>query len=83
MSKDYVDIELSRAITLDGAEVKSLRMREPTVGDQIAAQESARSNAMQEVTMFGNLCEIDPETVKSLRIKDYNKLREAYEGFLE
>ena len=33
----FVDVELTRPLEIDGAQVKKLRMREPTVADQLAS----------------------------------------------
>lgn len=77
-----VDIDLSRPIEIDGASVSALRMREPTVGDQLAVQD-IRGDAMQELTLFANLCEITPNDVKRLSMRDYRKLQAAWRGFID
>ncbi len=80
---EYVDVTLSRPIDLDGTQVSSLRMREPTVHDQIACQSIKGSTAQQEVTLFANLCGIAPDNIQKLRLRDYRKLQDAYSNFLE
>ena len=75
-------IELSRAITVDGVETKTLTMREPLVMDQIAASEMSGSSAKQEVALFANLCEVPVEALHQVPLKDYVKLQEAYSAFL-
>lgn len=79
----YTDIELSRPVEIDGATVSALRMREPTVADQLAASEMKGSAAKQEITLFANLCEVTPNTITSLPLRDYRKLQEAFAGFTE
>ena len=79
----FCDVTLSRELTLkSGLAVQSLRLREPTVDDQIRFQERKGSEAQKEVGTFADLCELSPEDVRSLRLKDYQRLQEAYQGFL-
>ena len=81
--KDYVDIGLARSIDVDGVEIKVLRMREPTVQDQIDADAIKGSAAEQEVSLIANLCEVSPQDIKRLSLRDYRKLQQAYVGFTE
>lgn len=80
---DYVDIELSKPLDIDGTSVATLRMREPTVQDQLTASEMKGSAAQQEITMIANLCEVAPDDIKRLTLRDYRKLQDAYMGFTE
>lgn len=77
-------IDLSRPVNIDGVYIDTLTMREPTVGDQMAADEKhpASPNSIREVTLFANLCEVPVDAIASLRLKDYQKLQDAYSGFL-
>jgi len=79
---DFVDVDLSRAIEIDGAKVKTLRMREPTVADQLAADELKGSDAAKELMTIANLCQITPDDLKKLGLRDYKKLQEAFLGFI-
>lgn len=79
---DFVDVDLSRAIAIDGATVKTLRMREPTVADQLAADELKGSDAAKELMTIANLCQITPDDLKKLGLRDYKKLQEAFLGFI-
>lgn len=76
-------IELETGVDIDGTKVKALTMREPTVADQLAASEVKGSNAQQEITLIANLCEITPDDVKKLTLRDYRKVQEAFAGFTE
>lgn len=78
----FKDIELSRPLTIDGSEIKVIRMREPKVEDQLAAEEVKGSASAQEIQMFANLCEIAPADIKRLTLRDYKKLQVAYVGFI-
>ena len=76
-------IKLDGGLDIDGAKVKALNMREPTVNDQLAAADIKGSNARQEVALFANLCEVTPEDIGRLTLKDYRKLQEAYADFTD
>ena len=77
----YVDIELSRPIEIDGAQVTALRMREPTVADQLILDEMKGSDATKEVTLVANLCEVTQDDIKRLTLRDYRKVQKAFWGF--
>lgn len=77
----YVDIELSRPIEIDGVPVTTLRMREPTVADQLLLDEMKGSDATKEVTLVANLCEVTPDDIKRLTLRDYRKVQKAFSGF--
>lgn len=78
----FVDVVLSRAIDIDGAKVSTLRLREPTVADQLAADELKGGDAVKEIFTISNLCQISPEDMKKLTLRDYKKLQEAFLGFI-
>lgn len=75
-------IELSTPVTCDGSEMKSLNMREPKVRDMLAAEKAGKSDGEREIAMFASLCEVTPEVIKDLSMKDYRKVQETYGGFL-
>ena len=77
----HVDIDLSRPIEIDGVQVTTLRMREPTVADQLLLDEMKGSDATKEVTLVANLCEVTPDDVKRLTLRDYRKVQKAFSGF--
>jgi len=79
----HCDITLPRPVQLSGVEQTTLRMREPTVEDQIVASELRGSDAHKEVTMFANLCEISPDDIRRMPMKAWRRLQEAYQGFLD
>lgn len=74
-------ITLSRAY--DG--IIQVQMREPTVQDLLSAelQSKGKSDAEQEITMFANLCEIAPDFIKKLGLKDYKRIQGSYRLFTE
>ena len=91
MDKEYltenddgsVDIELKRGLEVDGSIVKVLRMREPTVADQIAASEVKGSEAEQEVRLIANLCEVSLDDVRGLTLRDYRRIQNAFLSMTE
>lgn len=91
MSKDYlkefdggVEITLAKPVTIDGAERKSLRMREPTVRDMEDAQKAAGDNAAaNEIQLFANLMEVSADDVRALTMRNYKRVQGAYEAFTD
>ena len=77
----YVDIELSRPIEIDGAQVTALQMREPTVADQLILEDMKGSDAAKEVALVANLCEVTPDDIKRLTLRDHRKVQKAFSGF--
>ncbi len=69
-------IALTRPHQLGGATTDKVTMREPTVGDQLAA--SKGTPAQNEVALFANLCEVAPDEIKALPLRDYRRLQDAY-----
>lgn len=82
-AEGYVDVELSRPIEIDGAQVTVLRMREPTVADQLLFDELKGGNAAKEVAVVANLCEVTPDDIKRLPLKDFMRLQKAFAGFID
>jgi len=79
----YCDISLDRQVTLgNGVEVGAIRMREPTVDDQVRHADAKGSEATKEIATMAHLTEMSPEDIKRLPLKSYKRLQEAYEGFL-
>lgn len=77
----HVDITLTRPIEVDGAQVTALRMREPTVSDQEVAVDAAGSDASREIMMFANLCEVSPDQIRKMPLRNYKRLQEAFLNF--
>ncbi len=78
----FVDVELSRPLDIDGAKVTKIRMREPTVGDQLTADEYKGGDAAKEIFTMSNLCQVAPEDLKKMSLRDYKKLQAAFLGFI-
>lgn len=78
-----VDITLSRPLDVSGAPVASLRMREPTVADQLAMDKAGGSDADKELAMIANLCMVAPSDLHKLTLRDYRKVQKAFTSFID
>jgi Phage tail assembly chaperone proteins, E, or 41 or 14 len=78
----FVDVALSRPLSVSGAEVKALRMREPTVADQLVSEEMKGTDSAKEIAMLSNLCDVTPDEIKSLTLRDYKKVQAAFLAFI-
>lgn len=74
---DFSDVPL----LIDGTEVKSVVMREPEVGDQLAV-DHIQSPGKSEVAIIANLCELSPESLATLKMRQYGRLQDAYRAFM-
>ncbi len=75
-------IELKYPISVDGVNVKSLKLRRPKVRDMLGVETASVSDAEKEINLFANLCEVTPEALMDLDMADYAKLQKAYQDFL-
>lgn len=82
-SDDGLAIELKTAVEIDGAQTKTVIMREPTVRDQLDVQAVKGSEAHREVTLMANLCNITPGQVEQMTMRNYRRLQEALEVFTQ
>lgn len=72
-----------RPLKIDGAEVKSINMREPTVQDQLTASQGTTGAADAEITLIANLCEQAPDTIKAITSRQYRRLQAALQVFMD
>lgn len=79
----HVDIPLVSGLTIDGAKTMTLRMREPTVADQLATDNAQGGDAAKEMAMMANLLMITPEDIKALTLRDYKKVQTAFLAFID
>lgn len=76
-----IDITLKRPIEIDGVKVSALRMREPLVADQLASSAAKGGSEEKEIALFANLCEISPDDLQRMTMRDYKQLQQAYMDF--
>lgn len=81
MSK--TEIKLTKGVEINGTLVKTITMREPTVGDHIDASEVKGGRGAQEAVLFANLCEMTPAEIRSMSMKDYALLQNAHAAFTD
>ena len=79
----FADITLSRPLDVNGAKISTVRMREPTVADQMASEKASDSEAEKELTLMGNLSELTVDDLKRLTLRDYVRMRTALLGFVD
>ena len=52
--------------------------------DLLAAETAGgASPAEKEIRLFAHLCETPPAVIEAMDLADYQRLQEAYQGFLE
>lgn len=78
-----VDVTLSRELNLGGAKTTVIRMREPLVSDQLAADKKSGSDAEKEIAILANLCMLTPTDIAGLPLRDYKRLQTAYMSFID
>lgn len=81
-------ITLSRAYTLNGKEVGSITLREPTVKDQKLFASSSEGNQKQAMEMEAKLLahlsgELAPDDFDAFALRDYRRLQEAFSFFID
>ncbi|MDP1644758.1 MAG: phage tail assembly protein [Thiobacillus sp.] len=75
-------IPLTYPIDHDGLPINEIALRRPTVGDHLAAQKAASSDAEREIRLMANLAELPPAAIHQLDMKDYAALQKVLGGFL-
>lgn len=68
---------LKKRPNIDGTEVKELRMREPTVTDQITQVKKHSDSGDAEVALIANLTEQSPEAIGALTLRQYKRCATA------
>jgi hypothetical protein len=75
-------ITLEYPFDFEGQTITALTLRRPTVGDNLAVQKAAATDAEREIRLLANLAEVTPETIHRMDLKDYGKLQSALASFL-
>ena len=78
----FVDVTLSKPVTVDGAELQTVRMREPLAGD-VETVGAIENGGTREVMLFANLCMLSPAQVRALPFRDYGRLQAAFAHFTD
>lgn len=80
--KNAVALSLRFPIMANNSEITHLHVRRPKVRDMIAMDKAQTSDAEKELTLFANLCEIEPQSLHELDMSDYAQLQTIYQSFL-
>ncbi|USZ80551.1 tail assembly protein [Serratia phage MQ-4] len=81
-AEGYADITLSRGVEILGSKVTVIRMREPTVADQEVSSVMKGSDAQREIQTFATLCDLAPDDIRKLPLRDYTRLQKAFVNFI-
>lgn len=79
----FVDITLAKPADFGGEQRSVLRMREPSVEDQLAASNVKGSSGAQEIAMIANLCEVTPDDIRALKLRNYSRLQAGVMLFID
>ena len=77
---DHVTENADGSVTVSLRGGRFVRMREPTVADQLATKGTPEE---REIALIGNLCEVSPDEVRALTLRDYRRLQVALMGFTD
>ncbi|MBU3035448.1 phage tail assembly protein [Tritonibacter mobilis] len=76
--EETITVTLAKGIIAGGEKRTEITLREPTVGDNMAARQSAKGdNAGHEVNLLANLAGLSPDEIRSAKMRDYTRLQEA------
>ena len=81
MSDDHKSITIEYPVTASGVQISTLSMRRPKVRDLLLARKGTPDEVAQEIRLFANLCDVEPDAIEALDLYDYGQLQGAYEGF--
>jgi len=76
-------IKLNFPIEHDGVPISDIALRRPTVGDHLAAQKAAGTDAEREIRLVANLAELPPPAIHRLDMQDYARVQKVLSGFLQ
>lgn len=74
----FATITLASPATIAGQKVATLKMREPTVGDMKRMQRHSGDEADREIFGMASLCEISPDDVEALSLRNMSRMQEAF-----
>lgn len=78
----FAEITLSRPLEVSGTKMPVLTMREPTVNDQLVSEAATGSDGEKDVLYMANLCGVAPDDIKRLPLRDFQRVKEAFLGFI-
>lgn len=76
-------ITLEYPVKLAEGELKSLKVRRPTLGDHLEADKGGGNDLDREARLFARITGTNQEDLQLLDMADYKALQELYSGFLK
>lgn len=76
---DHADVTLRGELVVGGTKVKVIRLREPEVADELAAQKGHKDEGDREIALLANLCGVTPADLHKLKSRDYRRIQFAYQ----
>jgi hypothetical protein len=73
--------DMKRPAKIEGTDVVELRMREPSVDDQLTQEKKHANKGDAEVAIIANLTEQSPEAIRGLTMRQYNRMATALAFF--
>lgn len=78
---DFVDVQLDHPVTINGAVLGSLRVRNPSARDIFSARKAAADKDNQQLQLLASLTGWSPDDLLELRAADFVKASEALDSF--
>lgn len=73
MSKpDYITENTDGTVTVKLTDGRTISLREPTVGDELAAK---GDDAAREIALLGNLAALSPDEMRAMTSRNYRRLQ--------
>lgn len=77
----HIVITLARREKINGDNVETLTMREPTVADWKRSSNRAGSEADKEIFGMANLCSVTPNELEAFSLRNFTRVQEAFALF--
>jgi hypothetical protein len=81
MAPDYLDVQLDHPVTINGAVVSTLRVRNPSARDVFSARKAAADKDTQQLNLLASLTGWSPDDLLELRAADFVKASETLDSF--
>ena len=75
----FVEVKLSKPFVVNGVSMLTLRLREPTAGDQKIAIRTPGTDKDREAVLFANLLEVSVSDIDRLPLRDIQRISKAFD----
>lgn len=79
----FVEVTLNTPLDIGGTKVTVIRMREPTVNDQLIMDEREGTEVQLELALISDLCKLTEENLRKLSMRDYKRLQVGFHTFTD